>query len=220
VSVQNDRWQVDVTQDGQTSIWYTDKITWDGNDSYPILRLHWRMVNSLPNGKLTIPVRLSVIDPDGQATIEGTEVTIVMLGSTPKIDSVDPTSFSNVADTTLSIHGSDFMDTPKIYLQSWDSEQIELRDVNFAPDYPQAIWCIVPAGAKPGVYKIRLVNPDGGSTEYSEDIIILTNPPTNTPTATPTPTRTPTRTPTATPTHTPISSGQKWLYLPLLMRSP
>jgi hypothetical protein len=173
VTADADRWQMAVAEDGRTSVWYSGKADWDGSDAYPVLRLRWQLTAPLPTGKLVIPFTLTTIDQNGQATTEDVKPTIVMLGSDPKIDSVQPTSFSSETDTVISLQGSNFMDTPKVYLRA-GSENISLADVTFISS--ELVWATVPAGTKLGTYKIVLVNPDEGSTEYDGEIEIVEAP--------------------------------------------
>jgi len=158
-------------ENGHISVWYAGKAAWDGNAAYPALRLRWRVTSPLPTQKLTIPLRMTTIDQNGQASTSVVKLTVVMLGSNPKIDAVQPTSLTNDADVVISLRGSGFVNKPKVYLQTGDN-QIQLADVTF--DSSDLVWATVPAGIKPGIYKVRLVNADNSSAEYAGSIAIAT----------------------------------------------
>jgi len=173
VTADADRWQMTTAEDGSISVWYSGKADWDGSDSYPALRLRWQLVAPLPDGKLAIPFSLTTIDQNGQAITERFAPTIVLAGGDPKIDDITPTTVPNETDTVLSIQGSDFQDTPKVYLQA-GSDDIGLIDVVLSGEFEtQLVLATVPAGTKPGIYKVRLVNPDDSSTEWDGEIHIV-----------------------------------------------
>jgi hypothetical protein len=170
VTTDADRWQVTAAEDGQISVWYSGKAGWDGGNTYPALRLRWQLTAPLPSDKLAISFKLTTIDRNGEATTEVIKLPILMEGSDPKIDQVDPTSVVDGTDTVIYVQGTNFDDTAKLYLVD-STQEIQLVDVSANPD-GGGVLATVPAGTKPGVYKLRLVNPDGGSTEYDGYIVV------------------------------------------------
>lgn len=175
VTADPDRWQLTDEDDGQLSVWYSGKIDWDGKADYPVLRLRWQLTAPLPAAKLAIPFSLTTIDQNGQATTEMVEPAIVMVGNEPKIDQVQPTTFSNITNTVIFVQGSNFDGTAKLYLFD-GAQEIQLIDITYNSD-SGGVLATVPAGTKPGTYKLRLVNPDEGSTQYDTDIIITASAP-------------------------------------------
>lgn len=163
-----DRWQFDTTDEGLASVNYAGKLDWSSPETIPVMRLRWRLTQVLPAAKLSIPFQLTVIDQNGQVTSETFERTLVMIGNEPKIDDVSPKSFTSEADVILSIYGSNFQDTPKVYLVL-GNQQIQLIEVEMIDPDPgdPFIRATVPMGTKAGVYKVRVVNPDESSAEYS-----------------------------------------------------
>jgi hypothetical protein len=172
------RWQLDTTADGLTSIRYGGKLDWDGSRSVPVLRLRWQVTASLPASKLALPIQLTIVDRNGRATSEQIELTIVVLNDEPKIDDVTPKTFTSDVNTVLSIQGSNFQDTPKVYLVA-GNEQIQLIEVQIIDPDPGTpfVQATVPTGTKPGTYKVRLVNPDESNTEYTGVEVVGASPP-------------------------------------------
>ena len=162
-----DRWRVSADEAGLTSAWYAGKGEWDGLGSYPVLRFQWRVVAPLP-GEVTIPFVVTAVDASGQATTETIYGIVGPHASEPKIDAVAPLSVYNGADATLTIQGSDFVETPKVYLRA-GSDNFELADVVLLGDETgevQLLQATILAGTKAGIYKLVVENPDGSSVEY------------------------------------------------------
>jgi hypothetical protein len=169
-----DRWQVSSIEDGHTSVWYAGKGEWDGA-KVPVLRFRWRLVAPLP-GKVAVSFAVTVVDQSGQATTETVYGIVRPLVSEPKIDAVTPLSVYGNVDTNITIQGSDFVDTPKVYLRA-GSDNLILANVLFLSDETnevQLLQATVLAGTKPGLYKLVLENPDGGSAAF-ESIEVLSD---------------------------------------------
>jgi Zn-dependent metalloprotease len=168
VTIDSDRWQLSTREDGLTSIWYEGKLDWDGSQTVPVLRLRWQLAAPLPADKLALTFRLTTVDQGGQAVTRVVELPVISLAEDPKIDDVQPRSVSNSHDEVISIFGTNFKDTPKVYLVA-GSQQIQLAEVQII--VPEGggdpfVRATVLAGTKAGVYKIRLVNPDDRSAEF------------------------------------------------------
>ncbi|MBI4318450.1 MAG: pre-peptidase C-terminal domain-containing protein [Chloroflexi bacterium] len=197
------RWQMIAGDDGRTSAWHSAKTDWDGLNAYPAIRVRWQMTQPVPGGKLSIPIRITTIDQSGGTTVDYDELVLVSAATDPKIDVIQPTAYSNDASAIMSVQGSNFVDTPKLYLHE-GSDLIPLPEALYVGD--TLVRATVPDGTKPGTYKVQLVNPDGSLFETA-DWVSVTQP------SAPTPT--PTTVPAPTPTVGPTTSNVK-VYFPLV----
>ena len=74
----------------------------------------------------------------------------------PTVTAADPASAANDIDTSITITGTDFAANPTVSLGS-----TALTNVTWANS--TTLTATVPWGLDPGIYDLRVVNPDGGS---------------------------------------------------------
>lgn len=161
--------------EGPLSFWYSSKMARAAGADCPELLLRWKVTAQPPAGKLYIKLGVTPQGHDGQ--VQDTiyvKYGVALLGKEPKIYDVQPRSFYNNADKAISITGSDFEDTPKVYLMGTQGT-IPLTNVTFWNS--GVVWATVPQGTKAGTYKLRLDN-SSNSAEFAGITVLQNSPPT------------------------------------------
>lgn len=153
--------------DGKTLLASND----DGGDGRAS-RLTWRALNDGIHYIQVRQVNRVIFGPGASYDLRLLGATTA-LASTPKIAAIQPAEFSGGVDAVLSVQGAGFMDTPKIYLRDGYRE-IGLDEVVFINS--EVVWGTSRAGAKPGVYKVWLENPDRGGAYYAGSVTITPAP--------------------------------------------
>ena len=74
----------------------------------------------------------------------------------PTAGAVDPASGRDDSDTSVTITGTGFVDTPTVTLGTTDLTNVAFTDSD-------TLTATVPSGLTPGIYPLTVVNPDGGS---------------------------------------------------------
>jgi Zn-dependent metalloprotease len=157
------------------SFWYSTKMAKASGDEFPALLLRWKVMAEPPAEKLYIKLDVTLQGRDGHVcdTVY-VKYGMALLGKEPKIHDVQPQSFYNNTDKVLSITGSDFEDTPKIYLMGIQSTT-PLTQVTFVNE--GLVWGTVPQGTKAGTYKLKLDN-TASSAEFDGITVLQNIPPT------------------------------------------
>ena len=109
---------------------------------------------SVADAGSTVPTRVS----NGKITI---------LGATPKVTSVSPTSIVNRTAQIITISGSGFTDKPTVLL-----DDVAVADVTFVKS--DTLQVTVPTGFKPGSFKVTVVNPDGTQESATSNLTVTT----------------------------------------------
>jgi hypothetical protein len=95
-----------------------------------------------------------VTNPDGTAATLYAAFEVID-SEAVRIDSIDPTSATNDEDTQLTLIGANFQSPPKVYLGD-----TELTDPSPVYQSETRVVATVPAGFTPGIYDVRIENPD------------------------------------------------------------
>lgn len=97
---------------------------------------------------------------------------------------VQPNRVSNAVDTQLVVTGKGFVDGAAVILEGYGA-----LETTFVSE--SMLRAVLPAGASPGLYNVRVVNPDASSAVLPEALTVTAPDPTPGPTETPKPTKTP-----------------------------
>ena len=112
----------------------------------------------VPTGLAPGAYDLMVINPDGQTAIFEDAYTVLEggdeIGPAPSLDSLSPTSADNSVDVSLLLTGTNFVSPTQVFLGD-----ISLTQVTYVSS--TTLEALVPQGTPPGVYDVRVVNPDG-----------------------------------------------------------
>lgn len=160
-------WDTTIGADGTASASYAAKYSWEGA-SQSVMRLRWRVVDTTLDDKLEIALAISIDDANGQVA-QVNQLLILGVGqAVPKIDSVNPRVIYNAQTVTIGVSGSNFQETPKVYLRN-TNDNIQLVQVTWIN--AETLSIVVPNGVKSGTYKLQVVNPSGELTEFNEIVV-------------------------------------------------
>ena len=159
-------WLADTNIAGRASARYAPSGGLNSKSQLPAIQFRWEVVAPVGSTGLKIPVQVTAMDKSGRPIAFNTH-TLWLYAPTgegaPKIDQVQPTSVASNSDNNVSILGSDFAATPKVYLQAGGSN-INVQEVVLVDSTVLIIK--IPAGFKPDTYKARVVNPDNSEGTY------------------------------------------------------